>query len=107
MLIGEFARLGQVSVRMLRHYDEIGLLKPDSVDEWSSYRSYSPEQLSTLNRIVALKDLGLGLDQVGRIMTDRIGVRSCTACCGCVARSWRMRCALPAPGWRRSSRGSG
>jgi DNA-binding transcriptional MerR regulator len=74
MLIGEFARLGQVSVRMLRHYDEIGLLKPDSVDEWSSYRSYSPEQLSILNRIVALKDLGLSLDQVGRILTDRVGV---------------------------------
>ncbi len=74
MLIGDFARLGQVSVRMLRHYDEIGLLTPDSVDAWSSYRSYSPEQLSVLNRIVALKDLGLSLDQVGRILADRVGV---------------------------------
>ncbi len=74
MLIGDFARLGQVSVRMLRHYDEIGLLKPDSVDACSSYRSYSPEQLSVLNRIVALKDLGLSLDQVGRILADRVGV---------------------------------
>jgi DNA-binding transcriptional MerR regulator len=62
MLIGDFARLGQVSVRMLRHYDQIGLLKPDSVDVWSSYRSYSPDQLSVVNRLVALKDLGLSLE---------------------------------------------
>ncbi|MEP7333044.1 MAG: MerR family transcriptional regulator [Terracoccus sp.] len=73
MLIGDFARLGQVSVRMLRHYDAIGLLKPDRVDAWSSYRSYSPEQLTVLNRIVALKELGLSLDQVGRILTDEVG----------------------------------
>ncbi|MDO5737165.1 MAG: MerR family transcriptional regulator [Propionibacteriaceae bacterium] len=74
MLIGDFARLGQVSVRMLRHYDQIGLLSPDSVDPWSSYRSYSPEQLSVLNRIVALKDLGLSLDQVGHVLADRLTV---------------------------------
>ncbi|MDQ2709490.1 MAG: MerR family transcriptional regulator [Actinomycetota bacterium] len=74
MLIGDFARLGQVSVRMLRHYDEIGLLRPDHVDPWSSYRSYSPEQLYVLNRIVALKDLGLRLDQVARILTDQVGI---------------------------------
>lgn len=74
MLIGDFARLGQVSVRMLRHYDEIGLLKPDSVDAHSSYRSYSPEQLFLLNRIVALKDLGLSLDQVKHILAHRLGV---------------------------------
>ena len=73
MLIRDFARLGQVSVRMLRHYDAIGLLKPDRVDAWSSYRSYSPEQLTVLNRIVALKELGLSLDQVGRILTDEVG----------------------------------
>lgn len=42
MLIGDFARLGQVSVRMLRHYDALGLLTPASVDASSSYRSYSP-----------------------------------------------------------------
>lgn len=74
MYIGEFARLGQVSVRMLRHYDEIGLLTPDRVDAWSNYRSYSPEQLPVLNRIVALKNLGLSLDQVGHILADRVGV---------------------------------
>lgn len=74
MLIGDFARLGQVSVRMLRHYDQIGLLSPTSVDQWNSYRSYSPEQLSVLNRIVALKDLGLSLEQVGHIVANRVSI---------------------------------
>ncbi len=74
MLIGDFARLGQVSVRMLRHYDQIGLLSPDSVDQWNGYRSYSPEQLYILNRIVALKDLGLSLEQVGHIVSDRVSI---------------------------------
>ncbi len=74
VLISEFARLGQVSVRMLRHYDAIGLLSPSRVELSSGYRSYSPEQLRTLNRIVALKDLGFTLDQVGRLLQDDLDV---------------------------------
>lgn len=74
MLIGDFARLGQVSVRMLRHYDQMGLLSPASVDQWTGYRSYSPEQLSVLNRIVALKDLGLSLEQVGHVVANRVSI---------------------------------
>jgi DNA-binding transcriptional MerR regulator len=62
--IGEFARLGTVSVRTLRHYDEIGLLRPARVDPATGYRSYSADQLGQLNRIVALKELGLTLPQV-------------------------------------------
>jgi DNA-binding transcriptional MerR regulator len=62
--IGEFARLGTVSVRTLRHYDEIGLLRPARVDPDTGYRGYSADQLGQLNRIVALKDLGLSLNQV-------------------------------------------
>jgi DNA-binding transcriptional MerR regulator len=49
--IGEFARLGGVSVRALRHYDEIGLLRPASVDPETGYRCYAPAQLGQLNRI--------------------------------------------------------
>lgn len=74
MKIGDFARLGQVSVRMLRHYDQIGLLRPERVDEWTGHRSYGAEQLATLNRIVALKELGLTLDQVRRVLDDRVGL---------------------------------
>ncbi|MFB8277209.1 MerR family transcriptional regulator [Nocardia colli] len=71
--IGDFARHGRVSVRMLRHYDAIGLLRPDRVDERSGYRFYSGGQLARLNRLVALKDLGFTLEQVGQILDDQVG----------------------------------
>lgn len=70
--IGDFARHGRVSVRMLRHYDAIGLLRPAHVDEGSGYRSYEARQLSRLNRIVALKDLGFTLQQVHEIVDDAV-----------------------------------
>ena len=66
--IGEFARLGTVSVRTLRHYDEIGLLQPAKVDPQSGYRYYSASQLGQLNRIVALKELGLSLTQAKQLL---------------------------------------
>jgi DNA-binding transcriptional MerR regulator len=66
--IGEFARLGTVSVRTLRHYDEIGLLPPAKVDPATGYRGYSAEQLRLLNRIVALKELGLSLAQARQLV---------------------------------------
>ncbi len=71
--IGEFARLGAVSIRTMRHYDEIGLLTPAEVDPATGYRSYSAKQLRQLNRIVALKDLGLTLGQI-RQLVDGITV---------------------------------
>lgn len=70
--IGDFSRLGQVSVRTLHHYDERGLLKPDEIDDWTGYRFYSVEQLPRLNRILALKDLGFSLDQIGRLVDDDV-----------------------------------
>jgi DNA-binding transcriptional MerR regulator len=68
--IGEFARLGQVSPRMLRHYDETGLLKPHQVDPETGYRSYAVAQLRQLHRLVALRDLGLSLEQIRPLMDD-------------------------------------
>ena len=73
--IGEFARLGQVSPRMLRHYDELGLLTPERVDPGSGYRFYSVHQLARLHRIVALRDIGFGLDQIRQILTQDISVQ--------------------------------
>lgn len=70
--IGDFARLGQVSVRMLRHYDAIGLLQPARVDS-NGYRRYGAQQLARLNRIVAMKDLGFTLEQVGSILDGELG----------------------------------
>lgn len=71
--IGELARLGNVSVRMLRHYDATGLLEPAHVDPFTGRRSYAPEQLARLNRLVALKDLGFSLDQVRTLLDDTLG----------------------------------
>jgi len=68
--IGEFARMAQVSRRQLRHWDEIGLLQPAKVDPKTGYRYYSATQLTTLNRVVALKELGLSLDQIQRFIND-------------------------------------
>jgi DNA-binding transcriptional MerR regulator len=62
--IGDFARLGKVLVVTLRHYDEIGLLKPGTMDSFTGYRYYSVAQLPRLNRILALKDLGFSLEQI-------------------------------------------
>ncbi|WP_042428853.1 MerR family transcriptional regulator [Streptacidiphilus anmyonensis] len=71
--IGDFARLGQVSIRMLRHYDALGLLRPARVDPFTGYRYYEAAQLSRLNRVIALKDLGFSLQQVGEVLDARIG----------------------------------
>ena len=70
--IGEFANVGRVSARMLRHYDGLGLLRPAHVDAVTGYRMYEARQLSRLNRIVALKDLGFTLAQVGLILDEKV-----------------------------------
>src|SRR4051812_26173231 len=72
--IGDFAGLGRVSVRMLRHYDAIGLLRPAHVDEHSGYRHYTAAQLMVLNRIVALKDLGFSLAEVQTLIDAKVDV---------------------------------
>ncbi|MGI8913875.1 MAG: MerR family transcriptional regulator [Chloroflexota bacterium] len=66
--IGDFSRLTQVTVKALRHYDHLGLLTPALVDQETGYRYYSAAQASRLNRILALKDLGLALDQIGQFL---------------------------------------
>jgi DNA-binding transcriptional MerR regulator len=70
--IGDFARHGRVSVRMLRHYDALGLLQPAYVDPTTGYRSYEAGQLARLNRIVALKELGFTLQQVQSILDEKV-----------------------------------
>lgn len=66
--IGEFSRFSRVSVKMLRHYDDLGLLTPAYVDPQTSYRYYSAAQLPRLHRIVALKDIGFSLEQIGLML---------------------------------------
>ena len=64
--IGEFSKIAQVPDSALRYYDQIGLFKPAHIDEWTGYRYYSARQLPQLHRILALKELGLTLDQIAR-----------------------------------------
>lgn len=70
--IGEFAQIAQVSPRQLRFYDQIGLLQPGHVDPQTGYRYYAIRQLPRLNAILALKELGLTLDQVAPLLNDAI-----------------------------------
>lgn len=70
--ISEFSRIAHINVRLLRHYDNIGLLKPTYIDPQTGYRYYSAEQLPTVNRILVLKDLGFSLAQVKRMVDDNI-----------------------------------
>ena len=66
--IGECSKLSRVSFRMLRHYDEIGLLKPAEIDRFTDYRYYREDQLPIAGRIAALKDMGFFLADIVRIL---------------------------------------
>src|SRR5919202_6878719 len=68
--IGDFARLGGVTVRALRHYEAEGLLAPAHVDPETGYRSYAFEQLTALDRILALRDLGFRLSDVRALLAS-------------------------------------
>jgi DNA-binding transcriptional MerR regulator len=75
--IGDFSKLTRVSVKALRFYDEVGLLKPTYVDRDTGYRYYSATLLPRLNRILAFKELGLSLEEIvhlleGDLPVDRV-----------------------------------
>lgn len=70
--IGDFSRLSFVTVKTLHYYDEIGLLKPVKVDRFTGYRYYSADQLPRLNYIIALKNLGLSLEEIGTLVNNEL-----------------------------------
>ena len=70
--IGEFSRIARVTIETLRHYDALGLLKPVNVDPFTGYRYYSARQLMSLNRILALKDVGFSLEEIARILQEKL-----------------------------------
>lgn len=74
--IGDFAKFSRVSVRMLRHYDRLGLLQPAHVDEHTDYRYYRADQLPRLNRILALKELGFTLEQIGGLLDGEVSAET-------------------------------
>ena len=67
--IGEFSKLTQVSIRMLRYYDEAGILTPAEVDKWTGHRLYSVEQIPRLNKILYLRDSGLNVSEIALALT--------------------------------------
>ncbi|MDR9855571.1 diguanylate cyclase [Paenibacillus sp. VCA1] len=69
MKIGEFAELNHVTTKMLRHYDEIGLLKPAAIDSETGYRSYTSEQSHLLNWIMILKNLEFSLREIKELLS--------------------------------------
>jgi len=71
--IGEFSRLSMVPVTALRYYADVGLLEPAHVDPDSGYRFFTAQQLPRVNRILALKGLGLSLDEIGVILDEELG----------------------------------
>ncbi|MEM7714814.1 MAG: helix-turn-helix domain-containing protein, partial [Cyanobacteria bacterium P01_A01_bin.68] len=70
--IGDFSKLSQVTVKALRLYDQLGLLKPADIDEFTGYRYYSVQQLPQINRILAFKDLGFSLEQIAKLLDDNL-----------------------------------
>jgi DNA-binding transcriptional MerR regulator len=66
--IGRFARIAGISAKQLRAYDSLGLFRPAWVDPSSAYRYYSPAQLPELRRILALRQLDMGLDEIGELI---------------------------------------
>ena len=74
--IGEFSALAQISIRTLRHYDEVGLLKPIHVESESGYRYYSMSQLPRLHRILALRDLGFPLDRIANALVEGVSAEA-------------------------------
>ncbi len=72
--IGDFSKLARVSIKALRYYDEIGLLKPVKIDQFTGYRYYETSQLSRLTRIIALKDMGLSLDEIARLLKENVSI---------------------------------
>ena len=74
--IGPFARLAGVSAKVLRSYDRAGLFRPVWTDPSSGYRFYSPAQLPDVRRILALRDMGIGLAEIGRLVDGGVDLRT-------------------------------
>jgi len=70
--IGDFSKICRVPVSALRYYADLGLLLPAHIDSFTGYRYYTLDQLPRLNRILALRDLGLSLEEIGRLLHEEL-----------------------------------
>lgn len=73
--IGLFSKMNRITTKTLRHYDDIGLLRPAHVDDLTGYRYYSSEQLVRLNQIIALKQMGVSLSDIAKMLEQPEGIR--------------------------------
>lgn len=62
--IGMFSQMNKITIKTLRHYDDIGLLKPEYIDENNGYRYYTSAQLPRLHQILSLKEIGFSLEEI-------------------------------------------
>lgn len=72
--IGDLARHTRVSVRMLRHYDALGLVVPERVDAGTGYRWYAVSQVGRVNSLLALRELGFTLEQCRAVLDEEISI---------------------------------
>ena len=70
LTIGDFSKYCQVTVKTLRHYEKLGLLVPNEVDEWTRYRYYDMAQMQRLNGILRLKGMGFSLEEIRDLLND-------------------------------------
>ena len=67
--IGEFSKMSKTTIKTLRYYDEIGLLKPEETDKFTGYRLYTTQQLLKLHKIQQYRQIGLSVNEVSAIMS--------------------------------------
>ncbi|MEN8908181.1 MAG: helix-turn-helix domain-containing protein [Clostridiales bacterium] len=70
--IGDFSKFTRISIRMLRHYDKIGILKPTRIDKYTNYRLYSVDQIPIVNKIQVLKEMGFSLSEILKLMKNNL-----------------------------------
>jgi len=69
--IGDFARMNNISIKTLHHYDELGLLQPNKTDQYTGYRYYTADQMGKLNQILAFKEAGFTLSEISDIFKNK------------------------------------
>lgn len=70
--IGEFSKLTKTTIKALRYYDDVGLLKPEKIDKFTNYRFYTTNQLMELHRIQSLRQIGLSIEEIKLVLHNKV-----------------------------------
>ena len=68
--IGDFSKMCKVTIKALRYYENKDLIKPSYIDKINGYRYYESKQLLEISRIISLKQIGLSIDEIKRIIKE-------------------------------------